>query len=126
MITIDQEKLQTLIKEYKEDFKDNISVELYKWEAVKHFQDNWDIDAKDFPAMLSQALSKTENLLASMSSFPRGMIVQFAERFPEEVKALFASLFDETKDLKDRIDTFIVGIEQIHKKLKITIKTSML
>ena len=116
MIAIDQEKLQTLIKEYKEDFKDNISVELYKWEAVKHFQDNWNIEAEDFPAMLSQALSKTANLLASMSSFPRGMIVQFAERFPEEVKALFASLFDETKDLKDRIDTFIAGVEQIHKK----------
>ena len=116
MIAINQEKLQTLIREYKEDFKENISVELYKWEAVKHFQDNWDIDAEDFPTMLSQSLSKTANLLASMSSFPRGMIVQFAERFPEEVKALFASLFDETKDLKDRIDTFIVGIEQIHKK----------
>ena len=116
MIAIDQEKLQTLIKEYKEDFKDNISVELYKWEAVKHFQDNWNIEAEDFPTMLSQSLSKTANLLASMSSFPRGMIVQFAERFPEEVKALFASLFDETKDLKDRIDTFIAGVEQIHKK----------
>ena len=116
MIAIDQEKLQTLIKEYKEDFKENISVELYKWEAVKHFQDNWNIEAEDFPTMLSQSLSKTANLLASMSSFPRGMIVQFAERFPKEVKALFASLFDENKDLKDRIDTFIVGIEQIHKK----------
>ena len=40
MIAINQEKLQKLIKEYKEDFKENISVELYKWEAVKHFQDN--------------------------------------------------------------------------------------
>ena len=116
MITIDEQKLLPLIKQYKEGFNQYFPLEKYKWEAVKHFQDNWDIDAEDFPAMLSQSLSKTENLLASMSSFPRGMIIQFAERFPEEVKALFASLFDESKDLKERIETFIAGIEQIHKK----------
>lgn len=58
MIAINQEKLQTLIKEYKENFKENISVELYKWEAVKHFQDNWNIDAEDFPAMLSTSFEQ--------------------------------------------------------------------
>ena len=31
--------------------------EKYKWVAVKHFQDNWDIDAPDFAAMLKNALS---------------------------------------------------------------------
>ena len=116
MIAIDQEKLQTLIKEYKEDFKENISVELYKWEAVKHFQDNWNIEAEDFPTMLSQALSKTENLLASMNNFPRRMINKFANLYPTEVKELFSILFNDALGLKERIDTFSNGIEQIHKK----------
>ena len=116
MIAINQEKLQTLIKEYKENFKENISVELYKWEAVKHFQDNWNIDAEDFPAMLSQALSKTENLLASMNNFPRRMINKFANLYSTEVKELFATLFNDTLGLKERIETFLNGIEQIHKK----------
>ena len=116
MIAIDQEKLQKLVEEYKADFKENIPLELYKWEAVKHFQDNWDIDAEDFPAMLSRSLSKTENLLASMNNYPRRMIKQFAQRFPQDVKSLFVALYDETVNLKERIDAFIAGIEQIHKK----------
>ena len=116
MITIDQERLQKLVEEYKADFKENIPLELYKWEAVKHFQDNWDLDAEDFPAMLSRSLSKTENLLASMNNYPRRMIKQFAQRFPQDVKSLFVALYDETVNLKERIDAFISGIEQIHKE----------
>ena len=116
MITIDQERLLKLVEEYKADFKENIPLELYKWEAVKHFQDNWDLDAEDFPAMLSRSLSKTENLLASMNNYPRRMIEQFAQRFPQDVKSLFVALYDETVNLKERIDAFIAGIEQIHKK----------
>ena len=116
MITIDQERLQKLVEEYKADFKENIPLELYKWEAVKNFQDNWDLDAEDFPAMLSRSLSKTENLLASMNNYPRRMIKQFAQRFPQDVKSLFVALYDETVNLKERIDAFIAGIEQIHMK----------
>ena len=117
-MNIDNVKLQELVAEYKADFKENISVELYKWEAVKHFQDNWDLEAEDFPAMLSSSLSpdKTKNLLASMNYFPRGMIIQFAEKFPKEVKALFVALFDESIDLKERIDAFIENIENLHKR----------
>ena len=116
MIAIDQEKLQKLVEEYKADFKENIPLELYKWEAVKHFQENWNIDAEDFPAMLSRSLSKTANLLASMSNFPRKMIEKYATLYTEEIKELFSILFDESLDLKERIDTFIAGIEQVHKK----------
>ena len=116
MFTIDESKLYSLINVYKENFEQNFPNEKYKWEAVKHFQDNWDINAEDFPTMLSNSLSKTGNLLASVSNFPRRMIKQFADRFPEEVKELFKTLYNEGFDLKERIDSFISGIERIHKK----------
>ena len=116
MLAIDESKLYSLIEIFKEGFKENIHEEKYKWEAVKHFQDNWDIDAEDFPTMLSNALSKTANLLAAMNFFPRRMIKQYATRFPKEVKTLFEGLFDESLDLKERIETFIEGIEYIHKQ----------
>ncbi len=116
MFTIDESKLYSLINVYKENFEQNFPNEKYKWEAVKHFQDNWDINAEDFPTMLSNSLSKTGNLLASVSNFPRRMIKQFAVRFPEEVKELFKTLYNEGFDLKERIDSFISGIERIHKK----------
>ena len=116
MFTIDESKLYSLINVYKENFEQNFPNEKYKWEAVKHFQDNWDINAEDFPTMLSNALSKTGNLLAALNFFPRRMIKQYATRFPKEVKGLFEELFNESLDLKERIDAFIAGVEYIHKQ----------
>ena len=116
MLTIDESKLYSLIEIFKEGFKENFLEEKYKWEAVKHFQDNWNIDADDFPTMLSNALSKTGNLLAALNFFPRRMIKQYATRFTKEVKDLFEELFNESLDLKERIDAFIAGIEYIHKQ----------
>ena len=116
MLAIDESKLYSLIEIFKGGFKENFLEEKYKWEAVKHFQDNWNIDAEDFPTMLSYALSKTGNLLAATNFFPRRMIKQYATRFPEEVRGLFEGLFYESSDLKERIDAFIAGIEYIHKQ----------
>ena len=116
MLAIDESKLYSLIEIFKGGFKENFLEEKYKWEAVKHFQDNWNIDAEDFPTMLSNALSKTGNLLAAMNFFPRRMIKQYATRFPKDVKGLFEGLFNESSDLKERIDAFIAGIEYIHKQ----------
>ena len=116
MLAIDESKLYSLIEIFKEGFKENFLEEKYKWEAVKHFQDNWNIDAEDFPMMLSNALSKTGNLLAALNFFPRRMIKQYATRFTKEVKGLFEELFNESSDLKERIDAFIAGIEYIHKQ----------
>ena len=116
MLAIDESKLYSLIEIFKEGFKENFLEEKYKWEAVKHFQDNWNIDAEDFPTMLSNALSKTGNLLAALNFFPRRMIKQYATRFTKEVKGLFEELFNESSDLKERIDAFIAGIEYIHKQ----------
>jgi hypothetical protein len=100
-------RLQEALVKYKQDF---VSIqwgnEKYKWEAVKFFQDNWDVNAADFAAMLTRSLSKTYNLLASMNNFPARMIVKFAETAPEEVRAMFIALFDESKDVVTRITEF--------------------
>ena len=80
--------------------------EKYKWIAVKHFQDNWDIDAPDFAAMLKNALAKTGNLLVSVNNFPARMITEFAEVAPEQVRAMFKELFDETQDIWQRVKAF--------------------
>ncbi len=86
-------------------------VEDYKWEAVKHFQNNWNIDASDFPEMLDLSLGKTYNLLASGYYYARKMIVQFAKEDPEGLRELFRQLYDESRDLSDRIKVFIAYAE---------------
>ncbi len=104
---IDELRLKEILSEYKKDFIPKTwENEKYKWEAVKVFQDNWDIDAEDFVQMLERSLSKTGNLLGSQYYFPRRMIRNFAEASPEEVRQMFAALFDESKDVIERITAF--------------------
>lgn len=103
----DRFRLKDVLAYYKRDF---ISMqwknEKYKWEAVKWFQDNWDVNAPDFAEMLNRSLQKTFNLLASTNHFPKEMIVSFAKSAPEEVRSMFIALFDESKDIFERMDAF--------------------
>lgn len=64
------------------------------------------MNAPDFAEMLNRSLDKTYNLLASANNFPKGMIVGFAKSAPEEVRAMFLSLYDENKDVYERVNAF--------------------
>ena len=103
----DRARLQEILVQYKKDFVDfEWTNEKYKWVAVQNFQENWDVNAEDFADMLTRSLSKTVNLLASMNNFPARMITKFAWTSPEEVRAMFLRLFDETVDVYERIKAF--------------------
>ena len=94
---INLEKLQNALVEYKKIFDERWQGEKYKWEAVKWFQDHWDINANDFADMFAKATEKTANLLASMNNFPRKMMIQYAQDDAEAVRAMFINLYDESK-----------------------------
>lgn len=103
----DHSRLKEILAQYKQNFISKQWVEeKYKWEAVKWFQDNWDVNATDFAEMLNRSLDKTYNLLASANNFPKRMIVGFAKAAPEEVRAMFIALFDERKDVFERMAAF--------------------
>ena len=100
-------RLKEVLVKYKENFvSKQWPNEKYKWEAVKCFQESWDVSAPDFADMLSRSLAKTYNLLASMNNFPAKMIQGFAKVAPEEVRAMYIALFDESKDVVTRILEF--------------------
>lgn len=99
--------LEKVLVQYKQDFVlTQWKNENYKWKAVKQFQDNWDVNASDFLEMLSRSLEKTYNLLASANNFPKAMMSEFAKAAPEEVRAMFIALFDESRDVFERMDEF--------------------
>ena len=52
-ITFNPEKLQEVLEQYKAHFEEQWTDEKYKWRAVKHFQEHWDMDAADFAGMLA-------------------------------------------------------------------------
>lgn len=111
MINVDV--LKNIIAAYKKYFPSHWKDEKYKWEAVKYFQDHWDINAADFQTMFETATEKTYNLLASSYFYPRRMILNFAQANPEITRAMFINLFDETKDLTSRVDQFQMDAENI-------------
>ena len=110
---VTQSTKANLLNLYKTDLPKYWDDEKYKWEAVKHFQENWDIDAEDFGAMFMEATKRHLNLLASGMYYPQGMIQEFANADRERTRAMFRNLFDETKDLKERIQEFIAEAEAI-------------
>ena len=103
---INNDKMQIALTKYKEIFEERWDGEKFKWEAVKWFQDHWDINAENFSAMFANATEKTDVLLASMNNFPRKMMIQYAEDDAEAVRAMFIRLYDETKEVTDRVLQF--------------------
>ena len=114
----DKERFKFALENYKKDFPTWWQEEKYKWEAVKCFQDNWNIKSKNFSEMLSRALSKTYNLLSSQNNFASLMITEFAKYYPEDVRDMFISLFDETKDLYRRIENFKKNSDRLLQEYK--------
>lgn len=99
--------LQDAIAAYKRDFPIfGWEKEQYKWQAIKWFQDHWNIEAEDFAKMLDESLGKTYNLLNSGKYFAKNMITWFADIEPEYVREMFRNLFDETLEYGKRIKTF--------------------
>ncbi|NLN86081.1 MAG: AAA domain-containing protein [Syntrophomonadaceae bacterium] len=114
---INTEKLKAVLADYKRDFvSQQWENEKYKWEALKHFQEHWDINAPDFLSMFWKATDKTTNLLASMNNFPRAMIRAFAEADAEATRAMFISLFDESRSFTERIQKFQSDAETLRVK----------
>lgn len=113
---INNEKLSAVIAAYKEYFPEHWKDEMYKWEAIQHFQKHWDVNTENFLDMFMEATDKTYNLLANMNNYPRGMIKSFAMADPEAVRAMFIDLFDESNNLAQRIEQFITSAEELRVK----------
>lgn len=113
---IDTNKIIPVIEGYKQYFPAHWEDEKYKWEAVKHFQENWNIEAENFGAMFKKATDKTLNLLASGYAYPRGMILEFAKADDNAVREMFRRLYNESLDLSERVSVFMDTAEELRNK----------
>lgn len=116
MESINYSVLDKIIKKYKENFDNYRKDEIYKWEAIKHFQENWNWNTKDFSEMLKEALSKSANLLRARNYFPEGMIISMAKRENNIVKKMFEVLFDEKRDIVERCNYFTKKSNELKDK----------
>ncbi len=97
---------------------DGFPYEMYKWDAVNHFQEHWRIEAENFQEMFLEAFRKKENLMYQNSW---GFIRNAAAHFPEKVRAMFRNLYDENLPVNDRIRAFQDAATQILPELKKTV-----
>ena len=109
-------KLRPYIDWYKRNWATLHPLEDYKWEAVKHFQKHFDINAEDIAANLKEAFRKAGNLLSGSMYTPLSMLVKHAVISPDEVRMALVSLFDESKPLYERNADFLDEFALIHKK----------
>ena len=105
---IDKEILCEAIELYKKQFSKWWIDEKFKWQAVKYFKENWNVDADNFSEMIEKAFDANVyySLFVSANHFPTKMIKVFAKAAPEVVRGMFADLFDESEDVLKRIDSF--------------------
>ena len=113
---IDAEELKSVLEGYKKYFPEHWKNERYKWEAVAHFQKHWDIDAPDFGEMFKEATAKAGNLLTSRNVFPQGIIECFAKADNEATRQMFKKLFNEARDVGERVQKFIDESEFLREK----------
>ena len=102
-------KLQQYISDYREILKEKREFhEIYKWECLKNFQDHWDIEAGDFAKMYDQSLQSTvtRRLWKGEDFFPKEMMLKFIAIAPDFVRAMFRDLFNEKKEVEDRVARF--------------------
>ncbi len=94
------ELFQEALDYFKKDFEANWQKNKEKLQAVKNFQDKWDINANDFASMLYSALLGARSILDSRSSYPFSALIKMAKNYSEDVRNCFKDLYDESKELK--------------------------
>ena len=120
---MNRENLRSLIQNYISNFElinDDKNEEYYKWVAVKHFHDNWDISAGNFAEMFKESVKLTYNLINNHIVQPTSGIVKLAEReeLTDKVRGAFTELFeDDDNDIDARQDKIYAFIETINKLL---------
>lgn len=77
-----------LLDFYKKSFLEHWEGEKYKWQAIKTFHDNWNIEADDFKEMLKNSISKTASLLQGQYYYPKDMILNFASENAEKTRSM--------------------------------------
>lgn len=99
-------KILYCLDSYYSQFPTRWEKQKYIWKSVQTFQNNWDLNASDLAKMIERSTVDADYLMNHTRYYPRDMIISLAEEYPDEVRSMFAELFDETQDLVRRAVNF--------------------
>lgn len=121
-------KIQAAIPAYKKWLSEvRTHPGLYAWEAVQHFQNNWNPDSPDPAAMYEGCFYSEQNrrLWQGENWEPRRIMTEFWKFDPLTVKWMFDDLFNETKSVDGRVGRFVFGCDSLLRDYKKARPTSI-
>lgn len=105
---------------YKKHIQDKSAYKsLFKWDAIKQFQDNWDIKADDFKQMYEDSFSDnvSTHLWEGENFFPKEAMLTLLDYDQEKVRMMFQNLFNESKDIDARVEFFIFDCNTMRNEI---------
>jgi hypothetical protein len=122
------QKLTDSIARYKHFLRSHPQHDPYwKWESLKIFQENWDIEAPDLRSMYDRSLenSRTRRLWKRENYAPKDVMLKFIELNREYARQVFHDLFNENKDVEGRMDRFVFYCGELLREYKETYPRSI-
>ena len=124
---MNKDNLETLIQRYEDNFdfiNNKQNEEIFKWRAVRCFQDAWFNPASEdmsFAERFKAATKECSVLVDNGQVSPTNGVVKMAEQEPEEVERLFVGVLfaDDQDDLRvrqDHVEEFLDGIEAVRQR----------
>ncbi len=114
-------KIQHYLQEYKKFLSSPAAQErLYAWESQRIFQEHWDVEAKNFGDMFDRSLdnSQTRRLWKRENYEPKKRMLDFITLEPEGVRFIFQDLFNEEKNVENRVDRFVFYCDDLLQNYK--------
>lgn len=111
-------RIQYYLQEYQTFLTSPAAQErLYAWESQRIFQDNWNLEDRDFGEMYDRSLnnSQTRRLWKRENYEPKSRMLQFIALEPDMVRRAFEDLFKEEKLVENRVDRFVFYCEELLK-----------
>jgi len=88
---------------------------LYKYDMVKYFQDNWAPDEAGLLGFIKDFIKIQNKLMYNLANSSIQKILNYA---PKDTLHLFSDLFDESRDLVERIRTFQTKSDELIKRFE--------
>lgn len=122
---MDRVLFQQLVKNYidkYEEMNDQDHYEVFKWIAISHASQNWDLEAENFGDMFKEAMRLSSTLINNKQIWPTNGITFLCEQGPEvqeSVREAFRELLaEDNKDYTKRLERVDVFIEKINTMIQ--------
>ncbi len=122
------QKLKEAIQAYTSWLQQSRDIpNLHCWEALHHWQVNWDTEAPDLAATYDKSLQSQESrrLWNRENFFPKEMMLKLIRSQPNFSRRAFQALFDEEKEIDNRISLFKFFCDEMLKEYKSSKKVSI-